>query len=203
MIVGLVQPGRMADIYQKPIKGTGDAEALFKSDKWKDPLSSSPDDFLLFDVAGRNSELWMLPLKGKQKPVPLLQGGSSYRGGHFSPDGHWVAYISDESGHPEVYVGSFSPEGLSNPQRVSANGGNSVRWGYDGKLYYIDLDKKLMAVKLTLGSAFQAGVPMSLFRAPGISYSPSPDGKFLFLVPQAQEEVPLTVVLNWQAGLKK
>ena len=61
-----------------------------------------------------------------------------------------------------------------------------------------------MAVKLTLGSAFQAGVPTRLFQAPGISYSPSPDGKrFLFLVPQAQEEMPLTVVLNWQAGLKK
>jgi hypothetical protein len=88
--------------------------------------------------------------------------------------------------------------------RVSANGGSSVTWGQDGKIYYIGLDRKLVAVKLTLGSVIQAGVPTELFQTPGTAYSPSPDGKrFLFLVPRAQKEMPLTVVLNWQAGLKK
>jgi hypothetical protein len=163
----------------------------------------SSDGFLLFSVVDKGRELWVLPLKGHRKPVLLLHGGSYSSDGRFSPDGHSVAYVSDESGRNEVYVRSFSPAGLGDGGRVSANGGSSVTWGQDGKLYYIGLDGKLMAVKLTLGSVFQAGVPTALFQAPGTSYSPSPDGKFLFLVPQAQEEVPLTVVLNWQAGLKK
>ena len=79
-------------------------------------------------------------------------------------------------------------------------------------MYYIDLDRKLMVVKLTTGSVFQAGVPRVLFQAPppgtgdlGLPrWEPSPDGKrFLFLVPETPGGVPFTVVLNWQAGLRK
>jgi len=79
-------------------------------------------------------------------------------------------------------------------------------------MYYIDLDRKLMVVKLTTGSVFQAGVPRVLFQAPPggldsqgmIQWALSPDGKrFLFLVPETQGGVPFTVVLNWQAGLRK
>jgi hypothetical protein len=86
-------------------------------------------------------------------------------------------------------------------------------WRQDGKeLYYIDLDGKLMAVSLTTRSDFQAGVPKALFQTPPrvsgdavvAQWAPSPDGKrFLFLVPEGQDAPPLTVVLNWPAGLKK
>ena len=88
---------------------------------------------------------------------------------------------------------------------MSPNGGLSPRWGRDGTLYYIGLDYRLMTMKLTLGTAVQAGVQTPLFPAPHTRYwAPSPDGKrFLFLAPQQQQDTPLTVVLNWQAGLKK
>ena len=83
-------------------------------------------------------------------------------------------------------------------------------WRQDGKeLYYIGHDGKLMAVKVSPGPAFQAGTPEVLFPAPSgpnplvPRWAPSPDGKrFLFLVQQAQEQPPITVVLNWEAGLK-
>jgi hypothetical protein len=79
-------------------------------------------------------------------------------------------------------------------------------------LYYIGLDGKLMAVKVTTAPAFQAGVPRVLFQAPPripstvsvTQWGPSADGKrFLFLVPETQDPAPFTVVLNWQSALKK
>jgi hypothetical protein len=107
-------------------------------------------------------------------------------------------------------------QGISNAgvkRLISGNGGTNPMWRQDGKeLYYIDLDGKLMAVTISAGSAFQAGVPKFLFPAPlrGAQrpgrerWAPSPDGKrFLFLVPRTQEPAPLTAVLKWQAGLKK
>lgn len=159
----------------------------------------------------------MLPLQGDRKPLPLLSTEFDELDGRFSPDGRWVAYVSNESGRYEVYVRPFAPDplpqGISNAGvkwLISDNGGSSPMWRQDGKeLYYIDLDGKLTAVKISAGPGFQAGVPKVLFQAPprgaqkpGMTrWVPSPDGKrFLFLVPEAREESPVSVVLNWQAG---
>ena len=215
--------GQMMDIYQKPVSGEAGAEALMKSNEWKIPLSWSPDQaFLLYQTCGgpTKCDLWVLPLGGHKKPVPFLQTEFNEIDGHFSPDGHLVAYASDESGRFEVYVRSFSrsPSGdaLSNAGGkwlISDTGGNSPLWGADGKeLYYLDLDGKLMEVNVTTRPVFHADVPKFLFHAPSrssnefglIEWAPSPDGKrFLFLMPEAQGEAPFTVVLNWQSALKK
>jgi len=214
--------GQNMDIYEKQMSGAADAQALIKSNEWKIPLSWSPDGrFLLYESFGgkTSGHLWVLPLEGHQKPVPFLRTEFDERDGRFSPDGRWVAYISNESGRYEVYVRPFSPdalgEGISHAGGkwlISENGGYGPIWRRDGKeLYYIDLDGTLMAVQLTKGSDFQAGVPRVLFQTPrspdtsGLTqWAPSPDGeRFLFLVPETQGAVPFTVVLNWQAGLKK
>jgi eukaryotic-like serine/threonine-protein kinase len=214
IIYGSVQAGQMMDIYRKQLTGPADAEAVIKSNEWKRPRSWSADGrFLLYVIegSGTNNKLWVLPLEAGGKPVPFLRTQFEEPDGRFSPDGRWVAYVTNESGRYEVYVRSFSPgpppSAGGDKRLISENGGSSPMWRQDGKeLYYIDLDGKLMAVSLTAGSDFQAGVPRVLFqtppRAPG--WAPSPDGKrFLFLVPETQESAPFTVVLNWQAGLKK
>ncbi|MGO9012446.1 MAG: protein kinase domain-containing protein [Bryobacteraceae bacterium] len=223
IIFGSARAGHMMDIYKKQMSGAADAEVLVKSNEWKTPSSWSPDGrFLLYVSEGgkTSGDLWVLPLEGHQKPVPFLRTEFDERQGRFSPDGRWVAYISNESGRSEVYVRPFSPdalgEGISNAggkRLISESGGWDPIWRQDGKeLYYIDLDGRLMAVKLTTGSVFQVGVPRVLFQAPPLGtgdlglprWQPSPDGKrFLFLVPETPHEVPFTVVLNWQAGLKK
>jgi len=134
-----------------------------------------------------------------------------------SPDGRWVAYVSNESGRFEVYVRAFSPDPLGQGTSdaggkwlISDKGGSSPMWREDGKeLYYIALDGKLMTVALAAGSAFQSSLPKALFQTPPgdndtTRWAPSPDGtRFLFLVPETQEAAPFTIVLNWQAGLKK
>ena len=213
------------DLYQKQISGAGDVEAVMKSNEWKIPLSWSPDGrFLLYGITGgaTKSALWLLPIGDHQKPMPFLRTEFDLWDGSFSPDGHWIAYSSNESGRPEVYVRLFSPNavGEANSEAggkwlISGGGGSSPSWRRDGKeLYYINLDGKLMAVKVTtdhVDPVFQASAPRVLFEAPPKSpdefgltlWVPSPDGKrFLFMVPETRE-VPFTVVLNWQAGLKK
>ncbi len=222
IIFNSFQAGRMAGIYEKSLSGGTDAVALTKSNDWKIPLSLSSDGrFLLYVTPGETKpKLWVLPLEGRQQPVPFHPTEFDELDGRFSPDGRWVAYVSDESGRYELYVRPFSPgplgQGIWNAgdkRLISEKGGSSPMWRQDGReLYYIDLDRKLMAVQLTAVSDFRAGVPRVLFQAPPrlpnnvflSQWAPSPDGKrFLFLVPETQGGVPLTVVLNWQAGLKK
>lgn len=214
--------GGMMDIYEKQLSGAADAQAVIKSSEWKRPRSWSSDGrFLLYmtEGSGTKDKLWVLPLIGDRKPVPFLRTQFEEPDGCFSPDGRWVAYVTNESGRYDVYVRPFSldPGGqVSSDGRkwlISENGGSGPMWRKDGKeLYYIDLEGKLMAVSVTAGSDFKAGVPKALFQTPpSVSadnvlgqWAPSPDGKrFLFLVPENQDTPPLTVVLNWQAGLKK
>jgi len=215
MIFMGVQSGQMPDLYISPLSGSARGEILFHSTEPKHPLSLSPDGrFVLFSIEGGKTleKLWLLPRQGGN-PVPLLDSEFEQPDGRFSPDGRWIAYVTNPSGRYEVYVRSFSASAIAQgiSTAVSSNGGYSPMWRQDGKaLYYISLDRKLMAANVSPGPAFQAGTPEVLFSAPaGVSahvprWAPSPDGKrFLFLVDQAQEQPPITVVLNWQAGRKR
>lgn len=205
MILDVEHSGQMTDLYERSIDEAGDGALLFHSDKVKRALSWSKDGFVLFNVVGKGFELWGLPVREPQKAAQLLKSGPNYRDAQFSPDGRWVAYESDESSRSDIYVRSFSEGQLGDGGGVSPNGGFSPRWLKDEKqLLYLSLDNRLMKIKLTLGTSVQAGAPTELFPTPHSYYwAPSPDGKrFLFLVPQQQQNTPLTVVLNWQAGLK-
>src|SRR5262249_23537153 len=129
--------------------------------------------------------------------------------GRFSPDGHWIAYDSDESGHSEIYVQPFPGPGRK--WQISTNMGCCPVWRNDGKeLFYITTSDRVMAVQLTLGAnppRAEAGTPMTLFTPrPGSSFgfAPSADGQ-RFLISTPLEDAtfpPITIVLNW-AGRKK
>jgi len=211
----------ISDIYQKLASGVGDEEALVKSNFSKFPTSWSRDGRLLLYTEDKEKlSLWVLPLGGERKPFPLLQTDFDNYDGELSPDGHWVAYVSNESGHDEIYVRTFSADSkvtasdTGGKWLISDNGGSQPRWRGDGKeLYYLAPNATLMAVGIATSPVFRAGVPKALFQTPprSVDISPNlrqwdlaPDGKrFLFPAPAAQTVVPFTVVLNWQAGLKK
>jgi Tol biopolymer transport system component len=210
-------------LYEKPVNGEGEEELLLQSDENMVATSWSRDGrFLLYFTIDRKNQndLWVLPLEGDKKPIPFLRTEFNERDGYFSPDGHWVAYDSDETGREEVYVRAFSADptraasGAGPKWLVSAAGGVEPRWRADGReLYYVALDGKLMAVEVTTGQVFQAGVPKALFQTPvahpefGVIGVPdaTADGKrFLFEVPADQTaQPPFIVVQNWQSGLKK
>src|SRR5262249_21424034 len=130
-----------------------------------------------------------------------------------SPDGQWLAYTSDESKRPEVYIQTFpKPSGQF---QISLSGGSRPVWSRDGKeLYFFSADQKMMAVEVKPGTAqkgpakFEAGVPKALFDVridAATTFDVGKDGRFV--IPTATGEqsasVPMTVWMNWQAGLKK
>jgi eukaryotic-like serine/threonine-protein kinase len=204
-----------ANLYQRAASGAGNDEALLKSEYTKLPNDWSADGrFILYqDLAPKtNWDLWVLPLSGEQKPSPFLRTESVEFQGRFSPDGKWVAYTSNESGTWQVYVRSFPDQG--GKWQVSTESGAQPQWRRDGReLFYVSLDRKLMAVEVKGdGATFEAGVPKALFelRVPGLpgqrnSYVPTADGR-RFLVASLLEDASLTattVVLNWAADLKR
>ena len=132
--------------------------------------------------------------------------------GVLSPDGHWLAYASDESGAFEVYVQAF-PDSQAK-RLVSRGGGAEPRWRADGReLFYVSADRRLMVVATTIGQAFEAGTPALLFETKvrdlgftfGKRYDVTPDGqRFVVdeLIGRGKPSV-LTVVVNWPALLPK
>jgi len=213
------------DLYWKPSNGAGDEVLLVKSEEDKLPTDWSRDGrYLMFTVnsAKTNSDLWLLPLGAPKvgQPLPFLRTESFEGFGSFSPDGRWVAYISSESGRPEVYVRPFAPSGsvasskgdlpAAGKWQVSKDGAANAqpRWRSDGKeLFYLGR-QTIMAVDVSLAPVFRSGNPQPLFRLPPGStrWDVTADGKrFLAGVPTEPDvdSEPITVVLNWTAGLKK
>jgi Tol biopolymer transport system component len=178
---------------------------LFPSD-W-----SSDGRYLAYYRTDSNSsiQLWILPMFGDRKPFPLVHAEFNESQGQFSPDGRWMAYVSDESGAPEIYVTSFpTPGGI---RQISTAGGSQPRWRRDGKeLFYVALDRNMMAVTVNTGGTFEADAPRALFET-GLpptpirqGYSVSPDGqRFLLAVPVEAASPGMTLVQNWTALLKK
>ncbi|HXW91614.1 MAG TPA: protein kinase [Terriglobales bacterium] len=208
----------IAALYQKPANGTKEEELLLKSDENLSPTSISRDGrFLLYTSMGlKRLSLGVLPLNGTGKPLAFAQTPFNEWDGHFSPDGHWIAYKSDESGQYEVYVRPFSPDSVTahsvagGKWQISYGGGIRPRWSADGKeLYYLAPDGKVMVVAVVTRPVFHAGTPRPLFQAPAQPGRElgdyTVDGRrFLFPVPLGPNaQPPFTVVLNWQEELNK
>jgi serine/threonine protein kinase len=203
------------NLYQKSASGAGNEELLLKTNERKWPTDWSRDDhFTVYTNISQDtkSDLWVLSMTGDKKPVPFLQTTSNEDHGRFSPDGHFLAYSSDESGRFEVYVQTFPASG--GKWLVSREGGSQPRWRRDGKeIFFIAPDRKLMAADVKLeGSTFEVGVPKALFQTPVVTY-PNPrnvydvfaDGRHFLIITPLQENTltPITVVANWNADLKR
>lgn len=202
------------DLYQRASDASGPDELLLKlkAQPILFPSDWSADGrFLAYYRTDSKTQLdiWTLSLGGDRKPVPFLHGDFNESEGQFSPDGRWMAYVSDESGGQQIYVQSFPT--LGGQRQVSTEGGTQPRWRRDGKeLFYLAPDRKLMAVPVKTGATFEADAPRALFQtalaasALRQSYAVSADGqRFLLNTPLEAGSPPMTVVLNWLALLKK
>jgi eukaryotic-like serine/threonine-protein kinase len=201
------------DLYQKAASGAGNEEMLLEDNVDKFPASWSPDGkFILYVGSGpsRSNDLFVLPLTGDRKPFPFLQTQFSESEGRISPDSRWVAYVSNESSRNEIYVASFP--GPGGKWQISSGGGNYPRWRRDGsEIFYLAPDNKLMAASVnSKGASFEVSAVKPLFATRiafrgSYKYDVSPDGQ-KFLIDSAPEQAttsPLTIVLNWEAGVKK
>ena len=205
--------GGNVEIRSKSADGSGPEKTLVEQNNYHSP-GWSPDGKYVTYLWGEGEKmvsLWIRPANGEGKSVAAVQPPSAqsnlsaYR---ISPDSRWVAYASDESGQQDVYITSF-PEGKGK-WRVSTNSGAYPAWSGNGKeLFFKDLSDTIFVCTVTTkGSELEVGAPQRLFHAAspgiGVAFDVSSDGKRL-LVNHSEEEgqVPLQLVTNWPAELKK
>jgi DNA-binding winged helix-turn-helix (wHTH) protein/Tol biopolymer transport system component len=154
-------------------------------------------------------DLWRLPLSGGPAE-PLLKTSFNEAQPRISPDGRWVAYVSDRSGVQEVYVQRY-PQ-LDDPQRISIGGGAQPQWRADQReLFFLSPDRSLMAVSVTGADRLSFGAPRWLFRVSlgsgpfgaRDSYAVTADGQSFLVDARHGDNAfsPITLVINWTPGL--
>ena len=203
----------LTTFFDKPLNDPADQRQIFVSGvEIAKPLSWSSDGrVLLYASVDRVTgwDLWVLPAQASGSnaavtPVAFARTKFNEEQGAFSPDGRWIAYVSNESGTNEVYVTAF-PKDFGNGSAgggrrvlVSKGGGTSPRWRPDGReLFYLASDGRLMAIDVPAGEDLRPATPTPLFQTPpnAIIGGVAADGK-RFVVVQSGVS-PFTVVMNW------
>ena len=159
---------------------------------------TSNADLAYYDVPGKHLE-------------PLLATSAYEDLASFSPEGHWVAYVSNTSGRFEVYIRAFPSGG--HEKGVSLAGGMHPRWRSDGKeVFFLAPDGYVMAASVTYRPSLEIGTPTRLFRVTMVDiihglvapYDVAPDGsRFLVVAPVQSSPVPLTLIQNWKGFIER
>jgi len=219
----------VADLFQKTIAGNEQPEALLRNEHMKLPTQWTRDgQYVVYNERDPKThmDLWVLPMNGaaaQRKPVLFLGSEFEEQQGQISPDDKWMAFISNRSGRFEVYIRPFpQPAG---EWAVSVGGGYQPRWRADGKeIYWIGGDLKMMAASVKVNTtkvnaakvndrdkpSLEIGVPQPLFQtrimqtSGGVfDYDVTADGKRFLIADRIDAgPTPLTLVTNWNAGLK-
>jgi Tol biopolymer transport system component len=205
------EPRADQDLYVIP-SGGGEPTHLLTRPGPQYPDTWSKDGRILVfedgqDGSGARRDLWMLPIGGK--PEPLLVTQFNERGAIISPDGHSLAFVTDESGRSEVYVQPFPGHGPKVP--ISNNGGVQPMWARNGReLFYREADS-LMAASIQ-PQPFRASAPRKLFDLPGAvynfdqnfaDYDVASDGRFIAVRRDGRPAGEIQVVLNWTEELRR
>jgi Tol biopolymer transport system component len=149
------------------------------------------------------ADLWIFPLEAGRSPIPFLRTPFHEFYGQFSPDGNWIAYTSDESGHEEVYIRAAFRAG--GKRQISIAGGTQPRWRHDGRELYYFTGANLMASRIRVaGHEIESDSPDIVFSQPNLGqtsycYDVAPDGnRFLVLRPVGGSAAgALTVLSGW------
>ena len=197
------------NLYAKPADG-GEEVALRPSTTWNFPEDWSPDGGLIAFTQRdprTKGDVWLLALaSGEAKP--LLTSEADELQPRISPDGRFLAYVSDASGATEVYVETLPPSAAK--WQLSAAGGFQPHWRRDGReLYYLGPDLRLMAVAVdTRGPALSFGPAKPLFatrvRRSSLkgaqTYVAVPDGQRFLIESHAAEDPssPIQLLFHWQ-----
>jgi eukaryotic-like serine/threonine-protein kinase len=209
------------DIYQKVVSGAVGEEAVVTSDETRTPMGWSPDGrFLLYFNVGRafNYDIFVQSIAGDKKATAVVATPFREQWGAVSPDGRWLAYMSDRSGRNEIYIRTFTAPGAAAGSttardeefQISTVGGGFPVWRRDGReLYYLGLSGELMAVTIAdQGATLKNGLPIRLFvtHIPGAGvetgmgrqYDVAPDGRLLINTELDDPLEPIRLLLNWK-----
>jgi Tol biopolymer transport system component len=200
------------NLYTKSVSdSTASAETLLLDTSEHKNISSWSEDgkFVLYSAqsAASGADLWALPLFGDRKPMLVAQSPAAEQRGRFSPDSRWLAYESNESGRPEIFVQSF-PDAARKVQ-ISVGGGTEPVWRRDGReIFFRSAEDHLMAASITLREAqIVAGKPSVLFvmpdtpsraRGSASAYAAARDGQRFIINTIVEGASPVTILLNWK-----
>jgi Tol biopolymer transport system component len=220
-------PNAPRNLFRRPADGTGTAEQLTPGTVAQFPSTVTPDGTALIFRAQTpprkpgtrpGTDLLFLPLKGERRPRPLMPTPFDEMNAEVSPDGHWLAYQSNESGLNQIYVRPF-PNVDAGKSQVSTSGGTQPLWARNGSELFYESMGVLMRVPVTRGSTFEAGTPLKLLDGAylfhpfggglGRMYDVSPDGRRFLMIKESREaaERPpaarIILVQNWFEELKR
>jgi serine/threonine protein kinase len=205
-----IGPHNMSILRVRPSTGGGNNEELLESKDFFRVTDWSPDGSALCvsQYSGQTQgDISTVLVKGEKKQRMFVQSAYNEDGGRFSPDGRWIAYVSNETGQTEIYIRPYPGPGSA--IKVSTGGGTDLCWRRDGReLFYISNDNKMMSVDIRMtASSLESGSVRELFpRTPIMeAYDVFPDGK-RFLINRVIEPTvtdPVTIVVNWMQKLKK
>jgi serine/threonine-protein kinase len=207
--------GNRFDLDWMPVDGSGVAERLTTGEGLPIPGSWSPNgQVLAYSEQNPTTgwDIWVLKLEGDRKPRLFLQTPANEDAAIFSPDGHWLAYQSDETGRNEVYVRPFPDPGRK--WQISTEGGTEPLWARNGRELFYRNGDRMMAAAVETKPTFAAAKPKLLFEgnyAAGADgfvrrYDVSPDSQRFLMVKEAAQEQSasqINIVLNWFEELKR
>jgi eukaryotic-like serine/threonine-protein kinase len=207
----------VANIFWQAADGSGTPERLTTSPNQQYPSSMSRDGELVFQESAPKTaaDLMLLTMPGMDHPAGVrtfLQTPYRENNGEVSPDGHWLAYQSNESNRNEIYVRPFPVSG-ERRWPVSVGGGVKPLWARDGREVFYLNDTSLMSVRVQTSPVFSAANPTKLFDGQyfagitGRTYDVSLDGNRFLMIKSASTDTTATpadmvVVLNWTEELK-
>jgi serine/threonine-protein kinase len=212
--VPAAMPGELlsSDLFWRPADGSRRAEELLERELVQDPTSWSPDGKLLVFNSGDfvpGFDIWVLPIEGDREPWPFLETPAGEYQGVLSPDGRWIAYVSDETGREEIYVTSFPRP--SRRWTISTEGGTAPAWARKGLELFYWQGERMMAVEFLTEPDVAPAKPKLLFVGPysdliphGRNYDVGPDGRFI-MIKSVQEAPPtqVNIIFNWVEELKR
>jgi Tol biopolymer transport system component len=212
------------NLFWRPSDGSGTPERLATSATQQAPGTWTPDGktliFMQTDAAVGGADIWTLSVEGDRKPQPSVQTPFNEQYADLSPDGRWLAYVSNQSGGLEVYVQPYP--GPGGRQQISVDGGTAPAWSRDGReIFYVTAQSfggqaaltKMMVVPVQLQPTFTADTPRMLFQGEyGVTanirgYDVSPDGRRFLMVQQKERSATrladMIIVQNWVEELKQ
>lgn len=196
-------------LYAVPADGSGPPQA-FSSEQWAEADSFLPGGeellYSTFSPATDDAALWLQSIKAGAQRKQLFPGVARVVDARVSPDGHWIAYVSAESGPSQVYLQTYPASGER--LQVSTDGGREPFWAPNGSELYFRTATKFMAVDVKLRPALAVGKPRVLFEGnfelSHHDYGLMPDGRHFIMIQPAGKKPPaeVHVVVNWSEELK-
>ncbi len=206
-IIYVSEHGKTVKLFSKPWDGSGSSDNLNESldvdiNSWE---SISPDGKTV--AFGQQGDIWVMPLNDPGKAKKFIGTPATEINPRFSPDGHWLSYISNESGYYELYVVPYpNPNGK---HQISTNRALYSRWQPDGKTLFYLSGRHVMEVAVKLSPVFDFSPPKKILDLPESwngFWDASPDGKrFIIGVTKATDLMPsqVNIVVGWFEELKK